>query len=145
MGHLPPISLSFSMANISYSTLKVICVRDLGVPLGTKVASPVHCSKTITFIFHHPFSKLCKTAFTPLYWLIVWSHLELLLLLRWAPRALEGGPSERQHLLGVSREDSERGEGRRTTKGGLAGGHWDSGISVANALVLAAPPCTADT
>ncbi len=38
-------------------------------------------------------------------------------LLRWAPRALEGGPSERQHLLGVGREDSEWG--RRTTKGVL--------------------------
>ncbi len=33
------------------------------------------------------------------------------------PRALEGGPSERQHLLGVGREDSEWG--RRTTKGVL--------------------------
>ncbi len=32
-------------------------------------------------------------------------------LLRRAPRALEGGPSERQHLLGVGREDSEWGEG----------------------------------
>ncbi len=42
----------------------------------------------------------------------------LLLLLRRAPRALEGGPSERQHLLGVGREDSEWG--RRTTKGVLS-------------------------
>ncbi len=41
----------------------------------------------------------------------------LLLLLRRAPRALESGPSERQHLLGVGREDSECG--RRTTKGVL--------------------------
>ncbi len=38
-------------------------------------------------------------------------------LLRRAPRALESGPSERQHLLGVGREDSEWG--RRTTKGVL--------------------------
>ncbi len=43
--------------------------------------------------------------------------LLLLLLLRRAPRALESGPSERQHFLGVGREDSERG--RRTTKGVL--------------------------
>ncbi len=35
--------------------------------------------------------------------------LFLLLLLRRAPRALESGPSERQHLLGVGREDSEWG------------------------------------
>ncbi len=28
-----------------------------------------------------------------------------------APMALEGGPSERQHLLGVGREDSNWGEG----------------------------------
>ncbi len=34
-------------------------------------------------------------------------ELLLLLLLRWAPRALEGGPSHRQHFLGVGREDSE--------------------------------------
>ncbi len=39
-----------------------------------------------------------------------WLGIELvLLLLRRAPRALEGGPSERQHLLGVGREVSERG------------------------------------
>ncbi len=38
----------------------------------------------------------------------------VVLLLRRAPRALEGGPSERQHLLGVGCEDSEWG--RRTTK-----------------------------
>ncbi len=31
--------------------------------------------------------------------------------------ALEGGPSEHQHLLGIGREDSEWG--RRTTKGVL--------------------------
>ncbi len=43
--------------------------------------------------------------------------LWLLLLLRRAPRALESGPSERQHLLGVGREDSEWG--RRTTNGVL--------------------------
>ncbi len=43
--------------------------------------------------------------------------LLLLLLLRRAPRALESGPSERQHLLGVGREDSEWG--RRTAKGVL--------------------------
>ncbi len=42
------------------------------------------------------------------------ASLLLLLLLRRAPRALESGPSERQHLLGVSREDSEWG--RSTTK-----------------------------
>ncbi len=41
----------------------------------------------------------------------------LLLLLRRALRALEGGPSERQHLLGVGYVDSEWG--RRTTKGVL--------------------------
>ncbi len=39
------------------------------------------------------------------------------LLLRRAPRALEGGPSERQHLLGVGREDSEWGQ--RATNGVL--------------------------
>ncbi len=39
----------------------------------------------------------------------------MLLLLRRANRALESGPSERQYLLGVGREDSEWG--RRTTKG----------------------------
>ncbi len=33
----------------------------------------------------------------------------LLLLLRRAPRALESGPSEGQHFLGVGREDSEPG------------------------------------
>ncbi len=43
--------------------------------------------------------------------------LLLLLLLRRAPRALESGPSERQHPLGVGREGSEWG--RRTTKGVL--------------------------
>ncbi len=37
-----------------------------------------------------------------------------LLVLRRVPTALEGGPSDRQHLLGVGREDSEWG--RRTTK-----------------------------
>ncbi len=43
--------------------------------------------------------------------------LLLLLLLRQAPRALEIGPSDRQHRLGVGLEDSEWG--RRTTKGVL--------------------------
>ncbi len=42
------------------------------------------------------------------------------LLLRRAPRALEGGPCERQHLLGAGREDSEWE--RRTTKGVLPEG-----------------------
>ncbi len=41
----------------------------------------------------------------------------LLLLLRRALRALKSGPSERQHLLGVGREDSEWG--RRTNNGVL--------------------------
>ncbi len=46
------------------------------------------------------------------------SHLRLLLLLlRRAPRLLESGPSERQHHLGVGREDSAWGQ--RTTKGVL--------------------------
>ncbi len=44
--------------------------------------------------------------------------LLLLLLLRRALRALEGGPSERQHLLRVGYEGSEWG--RRTTKGVLS-------------------------
>ncbi len=43
--------------------------------------------------------------------------LLLLLLLRRVSRALGGGASERQHLLGVGREDSEWG--RRTTQGVL--------------------------
>ncbi len=44
--------------------------------------------------------------------------LLLLWLLLWrAPRALDSGPSEHQHLLGVGREDSEKW--RRTTKGVL--------------------------
>ncbi len=42
----------------------------------------------------------------------------LLLLLRQAPRALESGPCERQHLLGVHREDSEWE--RRSTKGAFS-------------------------
>ncbi len=46
-------------------------------------------------------------------WLKLWS----LFLLRRTPRALESGPSERQHLLGVGREESEWG--RRTAKGVL--------------------------
>ncbi len=44
-----------------------------------------------------------------------WGQLPL--LLRRAPRALEGGPSERQHLFGGGREASEGGQ--RTTKGVL--------------------------
>ncbi len=43
--------------------------------------------------------------------------LWLLFLLRRAPRALEDGPRERQHLLAVGCGDSE--SGRRTTKGVL--------------------------
>ncbi len=45
-------------------------------------------------------------------------------LLKRVPRALEGGLSERQHLLGAGREDSEWGEGlpkvrcRRTSRFG---------------------------
>ncbi len=52
------------------------------------------------------------------------STMQTRLLLRRVPRALEGGPSERQHLLGAGREDSEWGEGlpkarcRRTSKFG---------------------------
>ncbi len=61
----------------------------------------------------------------------------LLLLLRWEPRALEGGPRDRQHLLGVGREDSEWG--RRPTKGVLPED------SAASGRVFAAPPCTAGT
>ncbi len=57
---------------------------------------------------------------------------------KWSPRSLEGGPSGRQHFLGVDREDS--GWRRRTT-----GGHRDSGIPAANGLVFAASACTADT
>ncbi len=38
-------------------------------------------------------------------------YLMLLLLLRRAPRAQEGGPSERQHLLGVGRDNSNWGRG----------------------------------
>ncbi len=42
---------------------------------------------------------------------LFYACLGLLLLMwsRWAPRALEGGPSERQYLLGIGREDSEWG------------------------------------
>ncbi len=43
------------------------------------------------------------------------SDAVIFLLMRRAPRALEGGPSERQHLIGVGCEDFEWG--RRTTKG----------------------------
>ncbi len=62
-------------------------------------------------------------------------HLLLLLLLSRAQRALEYGPSERQHLLGIGLENSEWG--RRTTKG-VVGGLRDSGISSANVLGFAA-------
>ncbi len=55
----------------------------------------------------------------------------LLLLLK---RALEGGPSERQHLLGVGFEVSEW-----VVAGSVAGGHRS------HVVVLAAPPCTAGT
>ncbi len=51
------------------------------------------------------------------------------------PRALEGGRSERQHLLGVSHEHSEC----------VAGGHRDLGISAANVGMFATPPCTTST
>ncbi len=51
-------------------------------------------------------------------YLYIWSrYSSLMLLLRRAPRALDGGPSERQRLLRVGREDSEWG--RRTNKGVL--------------------------
>ncbi len=50
-----------------------------------------------------------------------------LLLLRRAPRALESGPSERQHLLGVGREDSEWG--RRTFRRPSRFGHLCSQCS----------------
>ncbi len=50
----------------------------------------------------------------------------MLLLLRWAPRALKGDPSDRQHLLGVGREDSEWV--RRATKGALSKGIEIRGI-----------------
>ncbi len=52
------------------------------------------------------------------------STMQTRLLIRRVPRALEGGPSERQHLLGAGREDSEWGEGlpkvrcRRTSRFG---------------------------
>ncbi len=56
---------------------------------------------------------------------------------------LEGGPCERQSLLGVSPEDSEWGV--KDLRRYVALGHRGSGISAANALVFAAPPCTAGT
>ncbi len=52
-----------------------------------------------------------------------------MLLLSWTPRALEGGPCERQHLLGVGCEYSEC----------VAGGHRDLGMFAANVLAFAAP------
>ncbi len=60
------------------------------------------------------------------------------MLLRQAPRALESGPSERQHLLGAGREDSQWG--RRTTEG-----VFSEEISAANVPVFAAPLTTVDT
>ncbi len=62
-----------------------------------------------------------------------------LLLLGRAPRALEGGSSGHQHLLGAGRADSEWG--RKTIKGALPE-NIDLGISAANVLMVAAPPCT---
>ncbi len=55
-----------------------------------------------------------------------------------ATRALEAGPSDCQHLLGIGHEDSEWG--RRTFQGVLP-----EDISAANILVSAAPPCKEDT
>ncbi len=57
--------------------------------------------------------------------------------LRWAPRALEGGPSERQHLLGVGRE-----WGAKDYQRSVAGGRRDLAISAADVQLLAARPCT---
>ncbi len=54
------------------------------------------------------------------------------LLLRRAPRALEGGPSERQYLLGVDREDSEWG--RRTTRGVLPRAYWKVALPIASTI-----------
>ncbi len=69
--------------------------------------------------------------------------LSLLLVLRQEHRVLEGGPSVRQHLLGVGFEDYEWGpkDYQRCVAGGLRG----LDISAANGLVFAAPPCTAST
>ncbi len=67
-----------------------------------------------------------------------WGLEEGLLLLRRASRALEGGSSERQHLLGVGHEDFEWG--RRTTKGAFS-----EDISAASVPVFAAPLTTVDT
>ncbi len=52
-----------------------------------------------------------------------------------APKALELGISERQHLLRVGREDSELG--LKTT-----GGRQGSDTSAARAPLFAAPSCT---
>ncbi len=62
----------------------------------------------------------------------------LLLLLRWAPRALEGGPSEHQHLLRIGREDLDWGwlDYRRY----VGRGHRGSGISAVNVPLFADPP-----
>ncbi len=70
--------------------------------------------------------------------------LDAFSLLRRAPRALEGGRSERQHLVGVGREDAERL--RRSTKGVLARDIevWAS-LHAANVLVFTAPLCIAGT
>ncbi len=53
--------------------------------------------------------------------------------------ALEGGPSERHRLLGIGREDSKLAA--KDYQKRVTGGHRDSGISAANVLVFAAPPC----
>ncbi len=63
-----------------------------------------------------------------------------LLLLRRAPRALEGGPSERQHLLWVGLRVWEKNYQMCVT-----GGHRGLDISAASARLFAAPPCTAGT
>ncbi len=68
----------------------------------------------------------------------------LFLLLRRVPGGLEGGPSERNHLLGVGREDSEW-QWAIDYQGSVAGGNRGLGMSTANGLVFAAPPCRAGT
>ncbi len=61
-----------------------------------------------------------------------------MLLLRRGPRVLEGSPGERQHLLGVDREDTEwRAKGYQSC---VAGGNRDLGISTANVLEFLVPP-----
>ncbi len=58
-----------------------------------------------------------------------------MLLLRRAPRVLEGGPSEQQYLLEVGCEDPEWC---------VTGGRRNSGISAASVPPFAVPQCTAD-